>query len=211
MKVLVMIVGHEFNNSCSNNIDILNNYLCTLPNTTIEYCGISNNDDFHNYEGIINFKYKVVNPKFQLSKVCDFINEYKESLDYDWFIKIRPDMELLEMFSFDILSDISINARARKYCGPKKIKYGMSINGPDDWRNVGDCSYDESENLVYLDDMFFIFHKNVIDLGGFDKVPDEFQNESTQSIIWRNRGINLNVIGINLKNTKYNTSSGDLN
>ena len=49
----------------------------------VEYCGISYQDEFHNYESIISFKYKIINTKRQLSKICDFITDYKAELYYD--------------------------------------------------------------------------------------------------------------------------------
>jgi hypothetical protein len=183
-------------------------------NIEVDYCGISNQDDFHNYETIISFKYKIINMKYQFSKICDFITDYTTELNYDWYMKIRPDIKLLENIHFDVLSENAIHARARVYHGPLHIKYGMSINGEGIWRNIGDCSYTDKEKEVILDDMLFIFHKNIISLCAFDKLnPEntESQNEWLQTSIWNNRNIPLSVIGIYLENTKYNTISGNVN
>jgi len=211
MKVLVIIAGHEMSKNDLPNIEILNNYLINR-NFDFDYCAISNTDDFINFESIISFKYKEINQKKQLSKICDFISKYKNELDYDWYIKIRPDVKLLEEINFDILLDNAINGRARHYRGPKKIKYGMSVNGPGRWQNVGDCVYSNKEELVILDDQIFIFHKNIIVLGGFDIVePNYDEGESHHSNIWISRGIGLNVIGILIHMTKYDCYSGNLN
>ena len=94
----------------SSNINILNNYLKKYEDSVVDYCGISNSDDFYNYENIISFKYKIINPKQQFSKICDFITQYKAELDYDWFIKIRPDIKLLEPINFEVLSDTAISS-----------------------------------------------------------------------------------------------------
>jgi hypothetical protein len=128
-------------------------------------------------------------------------------------MKIRPDVKLLENINFDILSEHAINARARKYSGPKRIKYGMSVNGPDMWANIGDCHYSDTENIVILDHMLQIFHKNIINLNAFDKIslPLADAHEWVQTNIYTSRKIPLNVIGINLELVKYHTFSGHLN
>jgi hypothetical protein len=180
----------------------------------VDYCGISNEEDFHNYEPVIQFKYKIVNSKRQLSKVCDFITDYKSELDYDWYMKIRPDIKLLENINFDILCKNAVNARTRLYFGPRKIKYGMSIGGKGPWEHKKDYVYTDKEIHNILDDMLFIFHNNVIQMGAFDKIYPETsgnENEWTQTEIFNKRNIPLYVIGINLENTKYQMLSGDLN
>jgi hypothetical protein len=218
MKLLVIVSSHEMNPINYQNIEELTTYFTASTDITVEYCGISNTDDFHNYENIIKFKFKIVNQKHQFSKICDFISDNKCVLNYDWYVKIRPDIKLLEAINFNILSDNSINARARYYSGPKCIKNGMSVNGEGIWRNIGDCYYDMYERNIILDDQIYIFHNNVIKMGAFDKVnPVEYNNdivksnEWIQSRIWKNRNISFNVIGLNLLMTKYNCYSGNIN
>jgi hypothetical protein len=198
----------------SSNIMTLNNYLHENKGLTIDYCGISNKDDFHNYEDIIEFKYKIINTKGQFSKICDFITDTRSQLNYDWYIKFRPEIKILGQINFDVLSDTAINARARIYSGPKNIKYGMSVNGEGCWKNIGCCYYSSSEQEVMLDDMMYIFHNNVVKNGGFNKIvlsePPERETEWIHTHTWLNRNIHLNVIGLNLLFTKYNTYSGDI-
>ena len=178
----------------------------------IEYCGISNQDDFHNYETIIQFKYKIINKKQQLDKICDFITEYNGKLDYDWYLKIRPHIKLLDTIEFDMLSEHAINARARVYNGPRKIKYGMSINGQGCWKNIGDCHYADIEHNIILDDMIYIFHKNIVQNNAFNKISiTKHQDEWEHTRVFNERNIKLNVIGINLCFTKYNAFSGNIN
>ena len=211
MKLLIIICAHEFNSSCCNYIKIIDDY-AKLLDMEIDYCGISNQDDFHNYENIIKFKYKIVNTKKQFSKICDFLTDYKTELDYDWYMKIRPDLKLLEKFNFDILSTNAVNARARVYYGPKKIKNGMSVNGAGQWRHIGDCRYSNHEHSIILDDMLFIFHKNILQMGAFDKVNlSTYENEWIQSGVFNERKIPQNVIGIYFENTKHRVFSGDVN
>jgi hypothetical protein len=221
MKLLILISTHELNPIWRDNIEILDNYM-KENGMEFDYCGISNQDDFHNYETIINFKYKIINTKMQLEKICDFITEYKSQLDYDWYMKIRPEVKLLENILFDKLSENSINARARVYNGPLKIKYGMSVGGEGCWSHIKDCTYAESEHDVIIDDMLYIFHKNVVQNNIFDTIPPTMltarwenvtphQDEWDHIKIFNERKIHINVIGINLCLTKYNAYSGDIN
>lgn len=210
MKLLIIICAHELDSKWRNNIKILDDYMKCL-NIEVYYCGISNQSDFHNYESIIQFKHKIINTKRQFNKLCDFITDYKHELYYDWYMKIRPDLKLLENINFDILSQTAINGRARVYRGPKKIKYGTTVNGQGRWKHISGYHYDEKENIV-LDDMLFIFHNNIIQMNAFDKILHEsmYGEEWAQTHIYNIRNIPLNVIGIHIENTKYNTFSGDI-
>lgn len=211
MKLLIIISSVNFHINCCDNIKILNDYM-KLLDVEVNYCGISCENDFHNYEPIISFKYKILNSKQQFSKICDFITDYKSELDYDWYMKFRPEIKLLENINFDILSENAINARARVYYGPKKIKYGMSVNGDGIFKNIGDCYYDEREHDIILDDMIFIFHNNILEMGAFNKFqPFGKEDEWLQTKIYNERNINLNIIGINLELTCKNVFSGDIN
>ena len=212
MKLLIIIASHDFDIKWCDNIKILNDFLHQNSNIEVDYCGISNNDDFHNYETIIQFKYKIINTKYQLSKICDFITDYKSELDYTWYIKFRPDIKLLENINFNILSDHAINARARVYYGPSIIKNGMSINGEGPWINIGDCHYDNYEHDVIVDDAIYIFHNNIVQKNAFSKI-DQIgrEDEWAHARIYNNCNIPLNVIGINMCLMSYNAFSGNLN
>jgi hypothetical protein len=213
IRLLIIISSHAFHINCYDNIKILNDYIKTTD-IEVDYCGISNQDDFSNYETIIQFKYKIINTKLQLSKICDFITDNKLHLDYTWYMKIRPDVKLLENIKFDILSETAINARARVYIGPSKIIYGNSVNGEGVWKNIGESHYADKEQCIILDDMLYIFHKNIIQMNAFDKIDTnitDIQHEWMHTAIFNNRNIPLNVIGINLCFTKYNTFSGNIN
>ena len=128
-------------------------------------------------------------------------------------MKIRPEVKLLNTIPFHILSEDAINARARVYNGPRKIMYGMSVNGKGCWENIGDCHYADTEHSIILDDMLYIFNKNVVKKNAFDKIQKsiQIQNEWTHTMIFNERNIQLNVIGIDLCFTKCNTFSGNIN
>ena len=128
-------------------------------------------------------------------------------------MKIRPEIKLLDNIDFHMLPDNAINARARVYNGPRKIKYGMSVNGEGIWKNVGDCDYADNEHNIILDDMLYIFHKNIIQNNAFEKIPTSIscENEWGHTDVFNERKIRLNVIGINLCFTKYDCFSGNIN
>jgi len=212
MKLLIIISGLYLGEEHKNNIQILDNYM-KQTGIDFEYCGISSQDDFHIFEDIIKFKYKNINTQLQLSKICDFITYYKKTLDYDWYIKIRPDIKLLGNIPFDMLSENAINARMRAYLGPKKIKYGNSVNGEGIFKSINNSDYVDTEVSTIMDDMLYIFHKNIIKKGAFETLPhiDSKQDEWFHSTIFNNRNIKMNIIGINMCNTRLGVYSGDTN
>jgi len=200
MRILIILSTHEMDSMNIPNIQILNEYVKELSKEhTVEYAGISSKDDFKNYEHILSFKYKMVNPKMQLSKMCDFITEYKEQLDYDWFIKTRPEIKLLQQLSFE-LAENTIHARARMYKGPQRIKYASSLMGGDESYK----QYRPKEQELVLDDQIYIFHKSVIEKGGFAKIQQgRREDEWLHTNLWSQRGIQLHMIGIHVAFTKY--------
>ena len=191
MKLLVIIVTNKLEIDLKRNVLRLDSILRSQGHA-VEYAGICSVDEFANYEDIIKFKYKEINTKYQLTKLCNFIE--KNNLEYDWFIKFRPEVYLVEPIDFTNLCAISINARARKYTGPKSIQYGMSVELP--------TILSETESLVEMDDQIFIFHKNLIDKGGFSGIETynniyTIENETVQTAFWNERGVSFNIIPIN--------------
>ena len=215
MKVLVIIISHIMFKEKVNNIKKLKDSFD--KNIQVDFCCISCKNDFNNYENVIKLKYKIINKSKQFDKMCEFITDYKDELDYDWFIKFRPELVLNDPIDFSKLCDKSINARAAIYHGPKKIKYGINAMGPRSANNRGHQKYFPTEDYkkLTLDNIIYIFHKNVINLGAFNKVnknknsndlnfPEAFsyhrgyQHEWVCSGIWKRRNINLNIVGINV-------------
>jgi hypothetical protein len=82
-----------------------------------------------------------------------------------------------------------------------------------------DCYYDTIEHDIIMDDMLYIFHKNVVQKNAFDKiiVPNYGEYKWVQEYEWAHtslfnaRKIQLNIIGINLVLTEYGIFSGDIN
>jgi hypothetical protein len=200
MKILVILTSNKMDKLFIPNIINLKEKMEVLSfDNEIDYAGISSENDFINYEEYITFKYKSINSKKQISKLNDFLSTC--NLDnYDWYIKIRPEVFLNETINLKNLLPNSINGRARKYQGTRKIKYGLSVGGKGPWSNIRDVRVNNKE-IIELDDQIFIFDNNVLKLGAFYNVNlngYELQNETTQTGIWLSKRINLNVIGINM-------------
>lgn len=220
MKVLVLVVNRQMDNAP--NIKILDDFLKVIPGIKVDYAGIARIDSFDAYNGIISFKYKIISYKQQINKVCDFITDYRRELDYDWYIKIRPDIKLLEPIRFDLLVDTAVNARAREYIGPRFVKDGNSVGGEGKWKHIDGSSYADSEQKLVLDDMIYIFSHKMVEKGAFNKVtrkevkeifsPYSFKEfEWVQTGLWDSRGIPKYVIGIPCYNTTHAMYSGDIN
>ena len=126
------------------------------PSYLIDYACISSTDNFTNLDKLLNLKYKEIDSKKQLSKVCNFITKFKDELDYDWFIKIRPEVQIFSRIDFESLPRNTISARVREYLGPKKIMYGNSTSGPGWNQSINDCKFSEKEEIIILDDQIII-------------------------------------------------------
>lgn len=232
MKVLIILISNELDLIYKNNIVILKNLIKqSLPNYIIDFAVISSYNDFCNYENIIPIKYKIINTKRQLNKICDFISDYKYNFDYKWYIKFRPDHKLLESINFDLLDENSINCRARVYIGPKKVINGNTCGGKGKWNTIKSCKFSENEETFIIEDTIWIFHNNVINMGGFDKLKSKFPShkqdnysigyeetfdennepEWKYTVLFKSRNIKFNLIGINVLNEKHNTLSGNIN
>jgi hypothetical protein len=206
MRILVCIISHEMNESDLPNIEILDKYMKESGNI-VDYAGICSNDNFSIFERVIQFKYKFICKDRQLTKLCKFIIKFRSGFDYDWYIKIRPDITLLDQINFGGLNPEGINARVRNYIGPHQIKYGSSapnfeINRPH--------VYKASEDLVILDDQIFLFHKNIINKFQLIIFNTPVEAEYRHSEYWSLIDIPKKVFGINVILTKYNLASRDL-
>jgi len=206
LKLLILIISNKMNIEFKPYILKLKENLINMPYIDCEIACISSNDDTSNYEDVLgNIKYKVINNKLSLDKICDFISNCNEV--YDWYIKIRPEIELIEQLSIDkinLLCKKSINARVRSYIGNKKILYGCSLGGKNEHHKNTDIIYDINNEIITLDDAIYIFHYNIIKNGGFmpiiERSPEieHYQNETTHTYIWQKRNIQLNPCGINV-------------
>jgi hypothetical protein len=217
-SILIILSSHEMTQSYIPNIKVLSDYIKYLSQDyRVDLAGISNTDDFDNYSKYLNFDYKYISTKKQLSKICDFITDTKKYMNYNWYIKTRPDILILDfiMFNPKNFDKHSIHARAREYEGPRKGKYICSVGGDGAYKYVHGCSSNiNTKEKIVLDDQVYMFHKNIIDKGGFNSInnikDDERQDEWFHTKIWSERSINLNIIPLNMK-FKHDIYSGDIN
>ena len=213
----MIIVSGEMHISLRENIQILKDSF--NDEHQVDYAAVSSQDDFKNYEDIISFKFKMINSVSQLSKVRDFIEKYRTDLDYDWYIKTRPEVKLLQQLDFTKYAENAMNARARYYVGPKKIQYGCSVGDPNgEWPSFYRGQYSDVEGEIILDDHIFIFDNSLINAGFYTQTepyPPERQDEHYHTRFWNARKITMNPIGINMIFTRPNggfqSRSGNVN
>jgi hypothetical protein len=227
MRILVIFVSGDNLEEYVENITMFRNFIDkNYGDCEVDYACILSSDSFEPLEKIVSLKYKEVNHKRQLSKMCDFITKYKDEFTYDWFIKTRPEIQLNRAVDLSSLSLNSIHARAREYRGPKRILFGNSVGGTGYNKGYKASTYSEKEELVALDDQFYIFHRTVIELGAFVPfipedvaewyIPDnnKQEHEWVHSNCWKSRNIHLNVIGIDIlfeRTSDIYAASGNIN
>jgi hypothetical protein len=202
MKVLVIVVCYTLEEKFFPFLESLKTYLIQPFNCDVAVIAGST-DEFKKYERILNIRHRFVSPKRQMSKLCDFVTQLTER--YDWYVKTRTDVELLEPFDsnfFSTLSQRSINSRVRGYIGPERVRYGNSMGGrwAEKWNEEAEHYSAELQSHV-CDDQIYFFHDNVIRMGAFRPIinPNEpHEHEWFTTAIWMYRNIPLKMIGINV-------------
>jgi|SaaInlV_165m_DNA_2_1040747.scaffolds.fasta_scaffold27372_1 hypothetical protein len=250
--LLIFVSGNTRNNESNNMVTIKQNIINPLKhqNCTVNIAFVTSEQLYYDYEHILGkITHKFISDEPQYSKVCNLLDIIGYD-NYDWYIKLRPEIGILETINLDKLnrySKTAINSRIRHYMGPKiNIKYGVSIsneefvkaqNGDknlDNW-NANDFKYNDIK-ICAPDDQIYIFHKNIaqqafqklnlnsllngnlLDNTIFDSIEmykiligEAYrQCENFHRFIWMARGIDINIIGLNVifKNWIY---SSDLN
>lgn len=219
MRILVIIISRDLNTSLRDNIQILKDSFGNEHQ--VDYAGVLSQDDFKNYEDIITFKFKMLSPEQQESKLRDFIEAYRSELNYDWYVRIRPEVKLLEPLDFSKYMEKAMNARVRVYVGPKRIQYGCSVGDPNgEWPALSFYrgSYSDVEGEIILDNTMYIFDNSLINSGFYSQTepyPPEKQDEHYFTRFLHTRNIHLNPVGINIIFTRANgglqTKSGHVN
>jgi hypothetical protein len=223
-KILFILTGAVMDARYVVNIHILNDYIKQLSTRFIVHVAcISGKDDFDIFEDILPFTYKVISPRKQLDKICDFVSSCTES--YDWYVKIRAEVRLLEQLDFDSFCPNSINARARVYNGPLQIKHGAAVGGDGYLNYVHAMHYSPELKEIILDDQLYIFHRRVVEKGVFAPITDEerarkewyighpLQHEWFHTGVWKHRHIPLNLtpLYVNFGHSGRNGISAHLN
>lgn len=209
MKILVIIISNVMSTMF---IDYIKKTKETLVDHleknghVVDIASVSGTNDHSNYAHFLKIKYTYTTEKRQFGKLCDFLSTLDEP--YDWYIKVRPDIELLEPIYINFLSEkTAIYARARVYNGPRKIVYGASVGGRGPWDYLHhELKYSDTENEVVLDDQLFIFHKSAVNHGIFSHLTEEEKGgfgEWFFSRICKERGAELCPISILARFHKY--------
>jgi hypothetical protein len=230
-KVLIILISKHMDNRFIENIHILKKRLLVKYDIAL----ISSHEDFQEYENVFDcIKYKILSDKFQLSKICDFLSSSCDIYQYEWFIKFRPEIELLENITYEKLNSLckkSINSRVRIYEGNRSLKYATSIRDQQ-CEKYEIIFHKDKDDIIWIDDMFYIFNKNVIYAKGFIHITNEDKSkylenskhidkysicenewEEFHTFIWKKRKINLEILSFNLKMTNRNNVilySGDI-
>jgi len=129
--------------------------------------------------------------------VCSFLISLEEK--YDWYVKIRPEVELNRCVTFDNLSKDAINARCRAYTGSKRIPFGASLGGVWQGAYADSIKYHPEHEHIILDDQMYIFHRNVFEQGMCSPPVEQGQcNEWCHAVHWVKNGIKVNPVGFEL-------------
>ena len=223
--ILFMLTGLIMDTRYLVNIHILNHYIKELSKRyVVDVACISGRDDFEPFEEILPFKYKVISPKKQLDKICDFVSECTEQ--YDWYVKIRAEVQLLEQLDFDSFCPDSINTRTRVYNGPLSVKHGSAVGGKGYLEYVHATHYSPELKEIVVDEMIYIFSRRLVEKGKFLPITDEErgrkdwyftslwnQHEWFHTAVWKSRQIPFNIVSINVDFTHSGRHAfpGDVN
>ncbi len=171
MKILIIVASYKMDNKFNKTMETIQKKLISVlkkENNIVDICLVSSHNDHNNYKNIIGeIKYKVLSNKKQFGKIMD-IFKLSEIKEYDWYIKIRPDIELYENIDTEkILScdENKFNSRVRWYIGDHiNVKYGTShtFNKNDGWGES--WIYNNNINYIVPDDQIYIFNKNIINI-----------------------------------------------
>jgi len=228
IKILIIFVSRNLDNNNLKNIK--ENLIDSLKTekTNIDLALVSSDN---NNNRILNFKYEIICKSGQFSKITQLLNTINID-DYDWYIKIRPELFFHEKITLNKIISLSknkINSRVRQYLGPEiNIKKSVSIPTNDiiarqHCKNKKTWALNDFKRynllIVNPDDQFYIFHNNIARIA-FNKIKEEeinnnlivkeinTQRENFHGNIWRLRDIEINIISIDL--TFRNFRSGDL-
>tara|TARA_Y100000591_G_C21843877_1_gene707429 strand:- start:581 stop:1435 length:855 start_codon:yes stop_codon:yes gene_type:complete len=172
IKVLIIYISRDMPILTSQMNSVLNNLVNTLINDGchVDICCVTSSkcDLVHYKQFFPTFKYEFICSEPQFSKICSVFNYIKFD-DYDWYIKIRPEIVLHSKINLEYinnLSKISINSRIRHYCGGNiNIKNAVSLSNHQinhHRRNSALCRKNmNNEIIISIDDQMFFFHKTI--------------------------------------------------
>lgn len=207
-------------------------------NFQVDIAAVTSEPYKNQYQKILgNFKYNIISKGGQLSKIIDLLEKITFN-EYEWFIKIRPEVLILEPFSFENFSKEKLNSRVRHYYGPFiNIKKIVSVpshevkKSQDSDINIKCFNRNDfkhyDEEIIHPDDQIFIFHRNIV-MKGFRKLKKEdwtvekigkekskmiydnweTQRESFFANVMKHRDVKINPVSLDI--IFRNMRSGDL-
>lgn len=175
-KILLVFTNRSMENNWGSLASIRDKLIVPLKKYyTLDIAIVTSNKYNDEYENILGkAKYKILCKKPVVSKLCKLFETINYD-DYNWYIKIRPEITLLENIDINTIKKCcknSVNGRVRHYFGPYiNIKNAVSI--PDhqirscqnsdininSW-NKNDFKYKKEASLA-PDDILYIFSKLV--------------------------------------------------
>ena len=203
-NILVIIVNDKYNTLFDTNLGTWATRL--FPGNNIDYAVVLSEYDEAKYDQIenalggIKIKYRVANAERQMHKLWRFVSGLGEN--YDWYVKIRPEIQLLDTLRLYSCVAGHLNGRARVYRGPKHVEYGMSVKGEGCWHFIQyDYSECPTEQEVVMDDQMFIFDGTVVESGVFNDMDIHHTDfpEREMTRLLNKHGVKLNVVGLNVK------------
>lgn len=200
IRLLILLSSHEFDKKYEQHA---RSSIETIKEdsawSTVDVCAIGSTDDFLQYK--IDFKYTFKSNLRQLSKITEFFAAHPEVVScYDWFLKLRPDIELHQCIDVTDLRKDTIYARAREYHGPRHILYGASFSRSKyPGYFASSFRYAPKEQRLVLDDQLYLFHADVVK-HAFAPVADQGQRQDEwfHDAQWRKRKVPMDVIGLHI-------------
>lgn len=157
----------------------------------------------------------------QLSKFCRAVHTFDVNQKYDFYVKIRPDIQMFAPINLKAIKHAAgdsppptVYARARVYHGPRALVNGASVGGVGVWSEHRTDSLipAEVQHSVILDDQVFVVNAAARKAGVLSPLTSSapIEHEWFHTGLWGERGACLVVIGIDCKLLKYQACSGDL-
>lgn len=229
MRVLVIVVTESFSDERwhPNIATFPDSILVYSRNDQVDVIGISSYEEtlppLNNGKEWACGKRSLENADYQFTKLCHAIKVFcADKPHYDWYIKIRPDIRVNEPIDLARMAAKSVNVRAREYEGPKRLPKAASVGGPGSPLELARLSIKGApkESYVVTDDQVYVFSRLLVESGAFEYPPPGLlppsvaacyrENEWFHTIIWKRRGVPINITSIDCTMLKNDSRSGDL-
>ena len=184
MKILIIFVSHKMDDIYSESVETIKNKLIEplQKKNQVDLCCISSYGD-NCYENILGkMSFNIICKERQFTKMIELFKYIEENNieDYDWYIKIRPDLYINEIINENKLLECNknaINARIRFYLGPEiNLPKGTSFKMDVGWNHS--WQYSDNFKTIVPDDQIIIFHNNIAKKA-FSKITnDEIKNKT---------------------------------